>query len=123
MRNHEKLKKLRSLVANVNMLNRGQTPDLPREAVVETNAAISRDDAQPLASEGLPADARALVAPHVLAQEESVEAAFELDRKKAFRVFPHDLAAQKLPLCLTPVLCLMKCALKPTLMIYGSALN
>lgn len=89
---------LGNLVTNVNMPNHGQMPDLPREAVVETNAAFSRDDVQPLASEGLPIDVRALVAPHVLAQEGIVEAVFEHDREKAFRVFSHDSAMQNLPL-------------------------
>ncbi|MDR0375581.1 MAG: alpha-glucosidase/alpha-galactosidase [Treponema sp.] len=89
---------LGNLVTNVNMPNCGQMPDLPREAVVETNASFSRDDVQPLVSEGLPTDVRVLVAPHVLAQEGIIEAVFEHDREKAFRVFSHDSAVQKLPL-------------------------
>jgi alpha-galactosidase len=89
---------LGSLVTNVNMPNRGQMPDLPAEAVVETNACFSRDSIQPLVSDGLPADVRALVMPHVLAQEGIIEAVFEKDTEKAFRVFSHDLAVQALPL-------------------------
>jgi alpha-galactosidase len=87
---------LGNLVTNVNIPNRGQMPDLPAEAVVETNAVISRDAVQPLVSDGLPSDLRALVMPHVLAQEGMVEAVFAGDREKAFRVFSLDFAAQQL---------------------------
>jgi alpha-galactosidase len=89
---------LGNLVANVNMPNRGQMLDLPAGAVVETNAAFTRDCVEPLASEGLPVDVRALVTPHVLAQEGIIEAVFEQDREKAFRVFSHDSAVQALSL-------------------------
>ncbi|MHC6201719.1 family 4 glycosyl hydrolase [Breznakiellaceae bacterium SP9] len=87
---------LGSLVTNVNMPNKGQMPDLPFDAVVETNACFTRDNIQPLVSDGLPVDVRALVIPHVLAQEGIIEAVFEDDREKAFRVFSHDLAVQAL---------------------------
>ncbi|MDR1301996.1 MAG: alpha-glucosidase/alpha-galactosidase [Treponema sp.] len=86
------------LVTNVNMPNQGQMPDLPRDAVVETNASCSRDCIQPLMSQGLPTDLRALVLHHVIAQEGIIEAVFEQDREKAFRVFSQDLAMQTLPL-------------------------
>jgi alpha-galactosidase len=78
------------------MPNCGQMPDLPIGAVVETNASFTRDSLKPLMSEGLPADIRALVMPHVLAQEGIIEAVFEKDREKAFRVFSHDSAVQAL---------------------------
>ncbi|GHV88169.1 alpha-glucosidase/alpha-galactosidase [Spirochaetia bacterium] len=95
---------LGNLVTNVNIPNRGQMPDLPCGAVVETNASFSHDSIQPLVSDGLPADIRALVMPHVLAQEGIIEAVFENDTnpaasvEKAFRVFSHDLAVQALSL-------------------------
>jgi alpha-galactosidase len=73
-------------------------PDLPREAVVETNAAFKHDNIEPVTTSGLPVDLRALVTHHSLAQEGIVEAAFEGDMEKAFRIFSHDLAIQKLPL-------------------------
>jgi alpha-galactosidase len=88
---------LGSFVSNVNMPNRGQMPDMPPEAVVETNAFFSRDAIEPLVCEELPPDLRALIMPHVLAQEGVIEAVFERDREKAFRVFSHDLAVQSLP--------------------------
>jgi alpha-galactosidase len=89
---------LGGLVTNVNLPNRGQAPDLPPSAVVETNAFLSRDNVQPLLSGGLPQDIRALIMPHVLAQEGIIEAVFEGDREKAFRVFSRDGAVQILPL-------------------------
>jgi alpha-galactosidase/6-phospho-beta-glucosidase family protein len=49
-------------------------------------------------SQGLPTDLRALAMHHVLAQEGIIEAVFEQDREKAFRVFSQDLAIQTLPL-------------------------
>jgi alpha-galactosidase len=86
------------IVTNVNLPNRGQMPGLPSDAVVETNASFSRDNIQPLVTNGLPTDIRALVMPHVLAYEGIIEAVFENDIEKAFRVFSHDLAVQTLPL-------------------------
>jgi alpha-galactosidase len=87
---------LGNLVSNVNMPNRGQAPDLPPDAVVETNALFSRNAIQPLMGEKLPVDLRALVLPHVLAQEGIVEAVFEGNREKAFRIFSLDFAIQAL---------------------------
>jgi alpha-galactosidase len=89
---------LGGMVTNVNLPNRGQMADFPMGAVVETNAAFSRDNIQPLAGGRLPADVRALVMPHILAAEGIIEAVFENDRDKAFRVFSHDSAIQALPL-------------------------
>ncbi|MDR2741684.1 MAG: alpha-glucosidase/alpha-galactosidase [Treponema sp.] len=89
---------LGNLVTNVNMPNRGQMPDLPTGAVVETNASFTRDTVEPLVSEGLSADVRALTMPHILAQEGIIEAVFEQDWEKAFRVFSHDAAVQSLSL-------------------------
>jgi alpha-galactosidase len=85
------------MISNVNLPNRGQAPDLPPDAVVETNALFSRDNIQALFNEGLPLELRALVTHHVLAQEGIVEAVFEGDREKAFRVFSQDFAIQTLP--------------------------
>jgi len=85
-------------VTNVNLPNRGQMPDLPAAAVVETNALFSRDNIQPLVTDGLPLDVLALVMPHVLACEGIIDAVFENDMEKAFRVFSHDLSVQTLPL-------------------------
>jgi alpha-galactosidase len=90
---------LGDIITNVNLPNNGQMPDLPKGVVVETNAAFKRDNIEPVTTSGLPVDLRALVMHHTLAQEGIVEAVFEGDMEKAFRVFSHDLAVQKLPLC------------------------
>jgi galacturan 1,4-alpha-galacturonidase len=73
-------------------------PDLPKGVVVETNAVFKSDKIEPVTSNELPVDIRALVMHHILNQEGIVEAVFESDLEKAFRVFSHDLAIQKLPL-------------------------
>jgi alpha-galactosidase len=86
------------IVTNVNLPNREQMPDMPCGAVVETNAVFSHNGIHPVESAGLPVDLRSLVMHHHLAQEGIVEAVFEDDVEKAFRVFSHDLAVQTLPL-------------------------
>jgi len=86
------------IVTNVNLPNVGQMPDLPADAVVETNASFSKDNIQPLVTNGLPGDILALVMPHVLSGEGIIDAVFENDMEKAFRIFSHDLAVQTLPL-------------------------
>jgi len=85
------------LTTNVNLPNNAQMPDLPKGAVVETNAVFANDGIEPVTTGGLPVDLRALVTHHSLAQEGIVEAAFEGDMEKAFRVFSLDLAVQRLP--------------------------
>jgi alpha-galactosidase len=87
---------LGNLVTNVNLPNKGQAPDLSRDAVVETNAFFSQDSIQPLAGPGLPADVSGLVARHVYSQEGIIEAVFERDMEKAFRVFAQDLSIETL---------------------------
>jgi alpha-galactosidase len=89
---------LESLVSNVNLPNQGQMPDLPRDVVVETNAVFSLDGIAPIVGGALPTDLRHLVMHHVLAQEGIIEAVFEEDYEKAFRVFSQDLAIQTVSL-------------------------
>ncbi|MDR1127096.1 MAG: alpha-glucosidase/alpha-galactosidase [Treponema sp.] len=89
---------LGDIVTNVNLPNDGQMPNLPAGAVVETNAFFSRGNIQPLLTKGLPTDINALVLPHVWAQEGIIEAVFECDTEKAFRVFSHDPSIQSLSL-------------------------
>jgi alpha-galactosidase len=87
---------LGNLVTNVNLPNYGQIPGMPGGAVVETNAFFSRDNVQPLFSDGLPADLEGLVSHHVYAQEAIINAVFSRDREKAFRVFSQDFSIQTL---------------------------
>lgn len=79
-----------SLVTNVNLPNRGQVCNLPSGAVVETNALFSRDVVRPIMAGGLPPAVEALVAPHALAQETILRAAFARDAGAAFPAFLAD---------------------------------
>ena len=87
-----------NIVTNVNFPNMGQMPDLPAGAVVETNAVFGRDMIKPVLNNEMPAELRELVMHHVLAQEGIVEAVFEDNMEKAFRVFSQDLAIQHIGL-------------------------
>jgi len=88
---------LGDITTNVNIPNNGQMPDLPNGVVVETNAVFKQDNIEPVKSFELPVDLRLLVTRHILTQEEIIEAAFEDDIEKAFRVFSHDHEIKKLP--------------------------
>lgn len=81
---------LGNIVTNVNVPNRGQMPDLPLGAVVETNALFCRDSVQPVLTEGMPNCIRNLTLAHVINQEGIVEAARERNLTKAFQVFLND---------------------------------
>jgi alpha-galactosidase len=87
---------LGNLVTNVNLPNRGQMPDFPPGPVVETNAEFSRDNVQPLVSNGLPGDIRNITLHHLYNQEGIIEAAMAGDPEMAFRVFLNDYAIQTL---------------------------
>ena len=75
---------------NVNVPNRGQCPDLPAGAVVETNALFTADSVTPLAAGPLPDQVRSLVETHVTNQETLIEAGFAGDLDLAFRAFRNE---------------------------------
>jgi alpha-galactosidase len=77
-------------VTHLNYPNRGQVGNLPRGAVVETNALLTGDRVAPLAAGDLPATVRSLVERHVTNQETLVEAGFAGDLDLAFRAFLAD---------------------------------
>ena len=81
---------LGDLLSNVNVPNRGQIPDLPLGAVVETNALFSRNRIEPLFAGPMPAGIRPLVTRHVLNQENTLAAALHCDRKLGFTTFMND---------------------------------
>ena len=81
---------LGDLVSNVNVPNRGQIPDLPLGAVVETNALLGRNRIEPLFAGPMPASIRPLVTRHVLNQENTLTAALNCDRKLGFTTFMND---------------------------------
>jgi len=89
---------IENIVTNINLPNSGQIKNLPTDAVVETNATISRDTVKPQITDGLPLDILALVMPHVLIYEGIIDAVFENDIEKAFRFFSNDFAVQTLQL-------------------------
>lgn len=81
---------LGDMVSNVNVPNRGQIPDLPLGAVVETNALFGRNRIEPLFAGKTPAGVLPLVTRHVLNQENTLAAALHCDRKLGFTTFMND---------------------------------
>jgi alpha-galactosidase/6-phospho-beta-glucosidase family protein len=81
---------LGSLVTNINLPNRGQMKGLPEGAVVETNAYLSDNAAQPVIAGELPADIQALVIRNVYNQETILHAGLKRDSALAFRAFIND---------------------------------
>lgn len=78
------------LKTNVNVPNRGQIPDLPEGAVVETNALFMADDLRPLEAGRLPEQVRSVVETHVHNQETLIDASFEGNVDRAFQAFLND---------------------------------
>ena len=88
---------LGDLVSNVNMPNRGQVPDLPFGAVVETNAFFSRARIDPLFAGETPRAILPLITRHVLNQENTLAAALNCDRKLGFITFMNDPQLSSVP--------------------------
>jgi len=74
----------------VNVPNRGQIDNLPREAVVECTAGVDSLGVRPLATGALPHAAYAVIAPHVARQELIVEAALTSRREPALAALATD---------------------------------
>ena len=81
---------LGDMVSNVNIPNRGQIPNLPLGAVVETNALFGYDRIEPVYAGPLPAPILPLVARHVYNQENALRAALDCDRTLGFNTFMND---------------------------------
>ena len=81
---------LGDLVSNVNIPNRGQIPNLPLGAVVETNAFFGRDRIEPVYAGPVPAPILPLIARHVFNQENTLTSALSCDRKLGFTTFMND---------------------------------
>ena len=90
---------LGDLVSNVNVPNRGQIPNLPLGAVVETNALFGMNRIEPVYAGSVPAPILPLIARHVYNQENTLTAALTCDRKLGFTTFMNDpqLAAVPVP--------------------------
>jgi galacturan 1,4-alpha-galacturonidase len=81
---------LGDLVTNVNMENKGQIPNMPLHAVVETNAHFSRNNVRPLNAGALPAGLAPLINQHSADQELIIEAALTENTDLAFQAFFND---------------------------------
>ena len=81
---------LGDMVSNVNIPNRGQIPNLPRGAVVETNALFGLNRIEPVGAGPVPAPILPLIARHVLNQENALRAAMTCDRKLGYTTFMND---------------------------------
>ena len=81
---------LNDLVSNVNIPNRGQIPNLPLGAVVETNALFGLDRISPVSAGNMPGNLLPLVARHVYNQENTLKAALTCDRTLGFSTFMND---------------------------------
>ena len=81
---------LGDLVSNVNVPNRGQIPNLPLGAVVETNALFGLNRIEPIYAGPIPGGILPLVARHVYNQENTLRAALTCDRTLGFGTFMND---------------------------------
>lgn len=81
---------LSTLVTNVNVPNRGQIPNLPLGAVVETNAVFSADTVTPVMAGEIPSEIYPLVSRVCGEQEEVSEGIAKRDLGKIFNAFAND---------------------------------
>ena len=81
---------LSELVTNVNIPNKGQIPNLPLGAVVETNAVFRGDSVEPVMAGPIPAEIYPLIAPICAEQELVSEGIAERDLRKIFCAFVSD---------------------------------
>lgn len=81
---------LGDMVTNVNLPNAGQIENLPRGAVVETNAVFRRNEIRPVLAGPLPGPVHALIIRHVLGQENALKAALACDRAVGLAAFLND---------------------------------
>lgn len=78
-------------ISNVNIPNRArQIPNLPEDAIVETNAVFSRDSIQPVYAGNLKDDIKDLIRPHVENHEMIYNAAINCDFDLALKAFMND---------------------------------
>jgi alpha-galactosidase len=84
------------LDTNVNLPNRGQMPDLPLGAIVETNAQFRDNSLKPIVPKPLPDGVHSLVQRIVNVQQMTLDAAVARDKDLAFEALLND------PLCQTP---------------------
>lgn len=82
---------LTRIVSNVNIPNTSrQIPNLPEEAVVETNALFGRDSIRPIYAGEMPENIRELVMPHIENHERILEASKTRDDNLVVESFMND---------------------------------
>lgn len=81
---------LDTLVTNVNIQNKGQIPNLPLGAVVETNAAFTADAVTPIMAGEIPENIYPLISRICGEQQQITEAGINRDLDKAFMAFYND---------------------------------
>ena len=81
---------LGDMLSNVNIPNRGQIPNLPLGAVVETNALFGLNRIEPVHAGPVPVNILPLIAHHVYNQENTLKAALACDRTLGFSTFMND---------------------------------
>jgi alpha-galactosidase len=88
---------LEDLVTNVNVPNQGQIPNLPKGAIVETNALIRRNSVQPIITEELPLDITNMIQRHIFNQEAVLHAAIKNNKELALNAFVNDPLVAAIP--------------------------
>ncbi|MBR5944554.1 MAG: alpha-glucosidase/alpha-galactosidase [Lachnospiraceae bacterium] len=82
---------LERVISNVNIPNTaGQISNLPRQAIVETNAVFERDSIRPVSAGSLPDNLYNLVIPHVRNHERILKAAFTYNIDLVIEAFMND---------------------------------
>lgn len=89
---------LGNVISNVNMPNRGQMPDMPMGAIVETNAVFSSDKVSPIVANELEKGAKALVLRALYNIEECYEGIKRRDLQTIFNSFMNQGLCSKLNL-------------------------
>ena len=78
------------MVANVNVPNIGQIPNLPMGAVVESNATFRDNSVTPCVAGNIPTEIYGLISRISAEQEMVVKAAINRDLDLAFKAFVND---------------------------------
>lgn len=79
-----------NLITNISSRNCGQISNLPDDAIVSTNALISKNSVKPVTAGSLPDELYALTIRHVINQKTVVKAVEEKDLDIAFNAFLND---------------------------------
>ena len=81
----------RMVTPNVNIPNTNcQIPNLPKDAVVETNAVFERDAIRPVIAGNLPENVRSLIMPHIENHAYTLEAALTCNEELVVKAFLND---------------------------------